>query len=81
MTNLAQFFVIPPKTVRTGGLAARGTHASFSSSRVRQELATEVGRVNASISEAKAELIRWMFIFWIGQIGALLGILFAFFRK
>ncbi|MBI4649282.1 MAG: hypothetical protein HY738_22465 [Bacteroidia bacterium] len=25
--------------------------------------------------------IRWMFIFWIGQIGAILAILFAFFKN
>ena len=24
--------------------------------------------------------IRWMFLFWVGQIGAMLGILFAFFH-
>jgi hypothetical protein len=29
----------------------------------------------------RADLLRWMFVFWVGQIGALLGILFAFFRK
>jgi hypothetical protein len=29
----------------------------------------------------RADLLRWMFVFWVGQIGALLGILFAFFRR
>ncbi len=41
----------------------------------------EVAKLEVKISEIKADLIRWMFIFWIGQIGALFGILFAFFRK
>jgi hypothetical protein len=40
---------------------------------VREELKIEIARV-------RANLIQWMFIFWVGQIGALLGILFAFFR-
>ncbi len=31
------------------------------------------------IQKSKTETIRWMFIFWIGQIGAVLGILFAVF--
>jgi tRNA uridine 5-carbamoylmethylation protein Kti12 len=33
------------------------------------------------ISETKAELIKWMFIFWIGQVAFILGILFTFFKK
>lgn len=37
------------------------------------------------IAETKAEIIKWMFIFWIGQfasvVGVLTAILFAFFRK
>lgn len=32
------------------------------------------------IVETKADLIKWMFIFWVGQVGVILGILFAFFR-
>ena len=45
------------------------------------KLEGKIAEVKASISEAKADLIRWMFIFWAGQLGAVLGILFAFFRK
>ncbi|GIX48086.1 MAG: hypothetical protein KatS3mg131_2297 [Candidatus Tectimicrobiota bacterium] len=52
------------------------TAASF-----ERRLAEEVARLEVRIAEAKADLVRWMFLFWIGQIGALLGILFAFFRK
>lgn len=37
-------------------------------------------RLAEEIGEAKVELIRWMFIFWVGQIGVLTGILFAFLR-
>lgn len=33
------------------------------------------------LNKSKAEIIKWMFIFWLGQIGAILGILFAFFRN
>ena len=29
--------------------------------------------------ENHSATIRWMFLFWVGQIGALIGILFAFF--
>ena len=36
---------------------------------------------DAKIERVKAELLKWMFIFWVGQIGVLTGIMFAFFRK
>ncbi len=39
-----------------------------------------VSELDVKLSETKADLLRWMFIFWVGQVGALLGILFAFFR-
>ncbi|ODS33772.1 MAG: hypothetical protein SCARUB_01129 [Candidatus Scalindua rubra] len=29
------------------------------------------------LANLKAEIIKWMFIFWIGQIGILTGIIFA----
>ncbi len=32
------------------------------------------------MSQMETRIIRWMFIFWVGQIGALTAILFAFFR-
>lgn len=37
------------------------------------------------LAETKTEIIKWMFIFWMGQfasiVGVLTAILFAFFRK
>lgn len=35
----------------------------------------------AKISQTKSEIIKWMFIFWVGQVGMILGILFAFFKR
>ncbi len=32
------------------------------------------------IAESKSEIIKWMFIFWVGQVAVILGILFAFFK-
>jgi len=49
-------------------------------SKVNQRITEEISKVNQKISESHANLIKWMFIFWIGQIGAILGILFAFFK-
>jgi len=52
---------------------------------------TKIGKLETKIAETKAELtteiantrselIKWMFIFWVGQLGMILGILFAFFK-
>ncbi len=42
----------------------------------KAELKAEIATTNIKIAESKAEVIKWMFIFWAGQI----GILFAFFK-
>ena len=35
------------------------------------------GTMNTRIAETKSDIIKWMFIFWIGQITVFSGILFA----
>ncbi len=40
-----------------------------------------IAQTNVKIAETKSEIVCWMFIFWAGQIGVMIGILFAFFRK
>jgi glycerol-3-phosphate dehydrogenase len=45
------------------------------------KVSVDLAKVRTEMAEHKADLLRWMFIFWVGQVGALLGILFAFFRK
>jgi len=47
---------------------------------VRTELKSEIEALKTNDEKVKSELIKWMFIFWVGQIGAILGILFAFFK-
>jgi hypothetical protein len=37
--------------------------------------------VAKEITNAKAELIKWMFIFWVGQLAAMFGLLYFFIRK
>jgi len=47
----------------------------------KQTLATkeDFARLDIKIAETKAELIKWMFIFWIGQITVIAGLLVYFF--
>jgi len=46
----------------------------------KSELMTIILELKTENAKSKAELIKWMFIFWVGQLGMMLGILFAFFK-
>jgi hypothetical protein len=48
---------------------------------VKADLRKEIGDVKAKISEAGADNLKWMFIFWIGQVAATLGTIFLFLKK
>jgi len=41
----------------------------------------DIASVRKEISEAKTENIKWMFIFWIGQVAAMLAIAFLVLKK
>ena len=47
---------------------------------LRLETHSEIGKLRVDMGAFEGRITRWMFVFWIGQIGALLAILFAFFR-
>lgn len=47
----------------------------------RDDLRKEISIVRKEAAETKADMIKWMFIFWIGQVGATLGILLLFLKK
>jgi hypothetical protein len=47
---------------------------------IREELRNEISRLDIKIEKTKAEIIKWMFIFWAGQTGIMVGIL-ALFNK
>ncbi|MBD3387304.1 DUF1640 domain-containing protein [candidate division KSB1 bacterium] len=48
--------------------------------KVNERMTQEISKLDIKIENTRADLIKWMFIFWIGQVAALLGILFAFFK-
>lgn len=41
----------------------------------------DIALVRQELSIAKAEIIKWMFLFWIGQLASLIAILQIFFKK
>jgi len=45
-----------------------------------QRFEKRLAKLDVKIERIRADLIKWMFIFWVGQVGVLIGILFAFFK-
>jgi hypothetical protein len=41
----------------------------------------DVARAETKIEASKAELLRWMFVFWIGQVAAMFGLIVLFLKK
>ncbi|MBF0488407.1 MAG: hypothetical protein HQK98_09625 [Nitrospirae bacterium] len=41
----------------------------------KADLAIEIAKVNERISETKSEIIKWMFLFWIGQIALTIAVI------
>lgn len=54
---------------------AKGTLA------IKEDIANLRGEMKAGIANVKAELIKWMFIFWIGQLASFIAIAKLFFHQ
>ena len=69
-TTEAMFKYIDNKTER----AVEGTIKTLATK-------DDIANVRKEMGEIKADTIKWMFIFWIGQVGAMLGIALLFIKK
>ena len=49
-------------------------------SEFKDSMGREISSLKVENAKTKADMIKWMFIFWIGQIGVLSGIMFAIFK-
>jgi hypothetical protein len=60
-----------------------GTAAESKYEEKKDFLATkeDIGQLRKETAEAKADLIKWMFIFWIGQIAATFGFILLFLKR
>lgn len=47
---------------------------------LRTELKEDIAGLRIEMHSMRADLIKWMFIFWVGQVVTTVGILLAFFR-
>ena len=41
----------------------------------------DIANVRKEIGDAKTNTIKWMFVFWIGQVAAMLAIVFLFVKR
>jgi hypothetical protein len=48
---------------------------------VRAELLEKIDSVRVEMASTKAEIIKWMFIFWIGPVAATFGFILLFLKK
>jgi len=58
---------------------ARDKEITSAVERKIEHLATkeDLARLDGKVSDVKSEIIKWMFIFWIGQVAVFAGIVFA----
>ena len=47
---------------------------------LKTDLLERIGKVREDMQRLQGNTIRWMFIFWVGQIGVLFGIIYAVFK-
>jgi hypothetical protein len=58
----------------------------------KEDLAREIGGVKVEIgncktevmkdaAKSKAEMIKWLFVFWVGQLAAMFGLIMLFIKK
>ncbi|HTI60721.1 hypothetical protein [Mucilaginibacter sp.] len=80
-TTEAMFKYIDSKTERSVEATIKALATKDDLYLVKDDLQREMGIVRKEISESKADTIKWMFIFWIGQVGATLAIVLLFLKK
>ena len=56
------------------------TRLSEKISKVNERITNEVASLKVNNQKTRSDLIKWMFIFWLGQVWAILSILFVFFK-
>jgi hypothetical protein len=48
---------------------------------LKADLMVEIEKVRTEMQRMKADIIKWMFLFWIGQLASLIAILQIFFKR
>jgi len=53
----------------------------FASKEYISVLNSKIEQTNSKIEQSKADIIKWMFIFWVGQVIATFGFILLFLKK
>ena len=81
----AMFKYIDNKTERSVEATIKTLATKEDMVQVRFDLSRDISNVNTDlrkeIAESKADSIKWMFIFWVGQMAATLAILVMLLKK
>jgi hypothetical protein len=80
-TTEAMFKYIDNKTERSVEATIKTLATKDDIANVREEIANVKYDLRKEMGEIKADTIKWMFIFWIGQVGAMLAMVFLFLKK
>ena len=69
-------------TAKMGREAAENL-TSYIEEKIRDELSnkSELLATKVDLANTKAEIIKWVFIFWVGQIGVTFGFMSYFLKK
>lgn len=59
----------------------RSVEATIKSLATKDDIASQISGARKEAVENKADTINWMFIFWIGQVGATLAIALSILKK
>lgn len=62
--------------VNTTNESVKNSTLETASDRFERRLSEFKGEVKAEISSVKADIIKWMFVFWIGQIAVISSIVY-----
>ena len=52
----------------------------FVEEKFERRLTEEISGLRVDMHKSQANLLRWMFVFWITQIGTIAGLIFAFLK-
>jgi len=80
-TTEAMFKYIDNKTERSVEATIKTLATKDDLVVLRKDIGAEFTNLRKEIGESKADNIKWMFIFWIGQVGATLAIVLLFLKK
>ena len=73
-TTEAMFKYIDNKTERSVEATIKTLATKDDLAKVKYDLSKDIG-------ESKTDTIKWMFIFWVGQVGATMAMIFLYLKK